>query len=65
MDEQIAELAGFAESHRAELDALRPDCEVDVFCGVFSEDAQGGFTLERELLSRLAALDLAVTFDIY
>jgi hypothetical protein len=48
------------------LSSLGDLCEVDIFCGVFTEeDAQGGFVLDPELSRRLAELGLAVVVDVY
>ena len=44
---------------------IRPDCEIDIFCGLFSGGGQGGFTLEPDLSRRLGEPTLAVGFDIY
>jgi hypothetical protein len=66
LEEHIAELATFLEKHREALAAMPSDVEVDIFCGVFSgDDAQGGFELDEQLLRRLAALEVAVVFDVY
>jgi ubiquinone/menaquinone biosynthesis C-methylase UbiE len=66
LDEHVAPLLDFAELRRAELDELRAECWMDMFCGVFTGDAgQGGFTFEPELIKRLSDLGLAVVFDVY
>lgn len=66
LDAHVAPLLDFAESRRAELDELRDECWIEIFCGVFSgEDAQGGFAFEPELLTRLADLGVPVVFDMY
>jgi hypothetical protein len=59
-------LVEFAEPRIDQLGRLRPECSIDVFCGIFSGDhAQGGFEFEPALMLRLADLELAVVFDIY
>ena len=66
LDEHIDEVLTFAEKHRDTLDALRPDCRIDIFCGVFSGvEAQGGFTFEPSLSRRLNDLQLPVVVDLY
>jgi hypothetical protein len=66
LDEHIDPLVAFAEVHRVQLADIRPRCElIDIFCGVFANDAQGGWELSPALMQRLASLDLAVTFDLY
>lgn len=66
LDEHIAELVTFAEARNRELEALGDKVQIDVFCGVFAgDDAQGGFTLGADLMRRLNALHLDVSFDLY
>ncbi len=65
LDEHIDELVTFAESHRESLESLQADCQIDIFCGVFSGVGQGGFAIEPSLSRRLGDLKLAVEFDIY
>jgi hypothetical protein len=65
MEQLINELLDFADLHRNDLDALRADCEIDLFCGIFSEDAQGGFQLSPELMGRAVSHGLTIGFDIY
>src|SRR6266576_497253 len=44
LDEHIDELVTFAEDRRDLLARLRADCEIDIFCGVFTSDnINGGF----------------------
>jgi hypothetical protein len=38
---------------------------VDVFCGIFAADSQGGWQFSPTLMQRLVALDLLVVFDLY
>lgn len=66
LDVHISQVLDFAEAHRAELDALRDECDIFISCGVFSgEGAQGGFTFDPALNRRLADLALEVVFDLY
>jgi hypothetical protein len=66
LEDQIEDLVSFAERHQHQFEALKPNPERRIFCGVFSgEDAQGGFILEPALLGRLANLDLVLVFDLY
>jgi len=43
----------------------RPGVTAELFLGFSSGDGQGGFTLPASLLSRIAALGLDVTLDLY
>lgn len=66
LDEHIDELVAFAEAHGDALNALRPDCRIDLFCGLFTGTyAQGGFTIEPSLSQRLSDVQLAVVVDVY
>jgi Domain of unknown function (DUF4279) len=66
LDEQIEHLVVFAEAHRSQLADIRPRCDLmDIFCGVFANDAQGGWELSPSLMGRLASMDLGVAFDLY
>jgi hypothetical protein len=66
LEEHIAEVVTFFEEHRAGLESVRADVDVDIFCGIFSGDgAQGGFALDQDLLRRLVDLDVVVVFDLY
>jgi hypothetical protein len=65
LDAHVEELVVFAEAKREVLAALRGECEIDIFCGVFSRDAEGGFTIGPTLSARLAELQLAVAVAVY
>jgi hypothetical protein len=66
LDEHMEPVVEFAEGHRAQLVSIRPRCDqIDIYCGVFANDAQGGWLLTPALMRRLASLDLAVWFDLY
>ena len=65
LDQHIAAVLDFVDAHREGLDAIRDQCEIDIFCGIFSGGGQGGFTLEPDLSRRIAQAGLAVIFDIY
>ena len=65
LDEQIEELVQFAEAHSMALDRLRPMCTFDLFCGVAQRTINAGFHLRPDLTRRIAALELAITVDVY
>jgi hypothetical protein len=66
LEDQIEELAVFAEHHVDAIDRLRSDCDADLYCGAFAADTINcGVTLTPALMARLAALDLPVYIDIY
>jgi hypothetical protein len=47
------------------LNSLRSDCDVDIFCGYFSESGQAGFSLSNQVLGRVVSLGLDLIFDVY
>jgi hypothetical protein len=65
LDQHIAAVLDVIDAHREGLDAIRDQCEIDIFCGIFSGGGQGGFALEPHLSRRIAQAGLAVIFDIY
>lgn len=66
LEDQIDELVGFAERRVEAIARIRPDCDIDLFCGAFAADTINcGVTLTPTLMARLAALDLAIYIDIY
>lgn len=58
-------LLGELERCATVLKELSTKFEIDFFCGFSSENGQGGFTLNAELLRRLANLGIPVTLDLY
>jgi hypothetical protein len=66
LDEHIEALVVAAEERAQALDAIRDECRIDIFCGLFSRNgAQGGFTVDPQLSARLAALSLPIGVDVY
>jgi hypothetical protein len=65
LDQHISALLDYTDTNREGFVAISEQCEIDIFCGIFSGRDQGGFTFEPELSRRLAEADLAVGFDIY
>lgn len=66
MEMHLTALVDYVERNQKAFDSVRQDCEMDIFCGMFSgTEAQGGFTLDTEQIRRLADLQLEVTFDLY
>ena len=65
LDQHIAALLDVIDARHDDFKAIRERCEIDIFCGVFSGEGQGGFALDPDVSRRLADADLAVVFDIY
>jgi hypothetical protein len=65
LDEHVVVLVEYVEARRPAFAALPDTCSIDIFCGLFAGDSQGGFTFRPSLLARLAELRLPVGFDLY
>lgn len=77
LERHIEALVDAAERRADALEALRPHVDTDIFCGVFrrdfgAESTTGGTIVfgcggrfDVDLLTRLAALRLPVTLDVY
>jgi hypothetical protein len=66
LDEHIEPLVAFAELHRAELGELRPQCKlIDISCGIFADEAEGGWELSPLLMRRLADVELPLACFLY
>jgi len=75
LNSPLSEQRGMADHMQYFLDLLEPkmralerlatDCKIDLFCGFSSGSGQGGFVLDPLTLSRLAALKIPITFDLY
>lgn len=44
---------------------LELECEFDIMCAYASENGQGGFTLDHEVLKELAAYPVDLSMDLY
>jgi hypothetical protein len=40
-------------------------CDIEIFCGFSSENGQGGFVLDAELLKRMSIIPLDLVLDLY
>ena len=65
LDAHLEKLAVFIEEKAAQLKNLISECNIDIFCGVFSESGQGGFVLDSVLLKKISLLPIDIVFDIY
>ena len=65
LEAHIETLLDKLEDHTEVLQELAIENEVEFFLGFSSATGQGGFTLEHDILGRLAALPVAVTLDLY
>lgn len=65
LEEQIDWLLNFLDTRTRELEMLRDECTVDLFCFYSSENGQGSIELSGATMKRLGDLGLDLTIDIY
>lgn len=66
LHDHIVVLLDAIDARREAFDAIRADCEIDVFCQLFSGEAtRGGPILRPELLARLVERELPLRLDHY
>jgi hypothetical protein len=65
LDDHLAELCRFMEAHLHKLEKLRSNCDIDIFCGFFSDTGQATFVLSNKTLKRIGALSVDVILDVY
>jgi hypothetical protein len=61
----IESLIKLIDQHRTAFDVLPPDCEMDIWCTVTSAEEFTGFALSRELLNRIASLNIGLVLSCY
>ena len=64
LTEKILELLDFLDSKAAAIESLKPDCGIDIFCGMTC-GSQEMLHLTHELLARAARFPLDLVFDLY
>ena len=65
LERHLDSLCDLLEPVASKLEAITRSCEYDIHCGFSSGNGQGGFTLNPNLLSRLAALRIELVVDLY
>jgi hypothetical protein len=45
--------------------SITSDCKVDIFCGLFMNGSNEGFSLSPETMSALASRNIRMSFDVY
>ncbi len=63
--EHVRWLVKLLSAKQAALDTLKKTCDITVFCGLFSDNGQGGFTLSSDSMAALHSLGIDVVFDFY
>jgi hypothetical protein len=65
LEDQIDWLLNFLDAHLRELEILRPDCSLDLFCFYSSENGQGSIELSSATMKRLGNLGVDLIVDLY
>ncbi len=65
LQDHIQSLLALLEPRAASIADLAAEAQLYLFCGFSSGNGQGGFTLTPETLTRIAALGLELSLDLY
>ena len=65
LEHQIDYFVRLFEKNKAAFKKLPDDCEIDLWCTVFSLEEFTGFSLDRILIQKLAEYRVGVVFSIY
>ena len=65
LEKHIEELLKILKGKTARLKKIRENCDVEIFCCFSTENGQGGFVLNHNLLQELGLLEIDVVFDLY
>jgi hypothetical protein len=65
IEAHIQSLINLIDQHRTAFDAIPPDCEMDIWCTVTSAEEFTGFAFSRELLNRIASLNVGLVVSCY
>lgn len=65
LENQLARVVEILEEKAQEIHELQQNCDVELFCGYFSDSGQAGFVLSTALLKRLSQTGVDLVFDVY
>ena len=65
LEEHLDNIAKMLEQKINGIRAIKDSCDVELFCSYATENGQGGFIINQQLLSRLNTLGIDVVFDLY
>ena len=65
IERHIEYFLSFLKENAEGIRALQAECEFDIFCGFSSENGQGGFTLDHEILEELAKYPVGLSVNLY
>ena len=63
LQNHIINLAEFLSN--SDVSEIKKECEIDIFCFLSSDNGQGSFTLNDDLLKGSFMDELSITFDFY
>ena len=64
LNERLMEVYRFLNEKEKSLPSL-VDCQMDVFCGVFSDSGQIGFDIDHKVIQAFAKYPVDLVFDVY
>lgn len=65
LDLHINYLLDFLKEKADVIKELKSECEIDIVCSFSSENGQGGFTLDHELLIELTKYEIDLVVNLY
>jgi hypothetical protein len=65
LEQHLAKLMSFVESHSDQIIELNSKAEIEFFCGFSSESGQGSLELSPSLIKEIAAFSIWIVLDLY
>jgi hypothetical protein len=65
LEAHIEALLDMVEGRADALEQLAKTCDIEFFLGFSSDNGQGGFTIEHDVLARIAELPIDLSLDLY
>ncbi|SHL04307.1 DUF4279 domain-containing protein [Desulforamulus aeronauticus] len=65
LEVHIRHILSFLRTKKEFIRELQLECEIDIVCSFSSENGQGGFTLDHELLKELTENSLELVVNLY
>ncbi|MBF0478921.1 MAG: DUF4279 domain-containing protein, partial [Candidatus Omnitrophica bacterium] len=64
IEEQLEKMVNIIVEKK-ELIKKLSSCDIDIFCGYFTSNGQGGICIESKIMAKLAELNIHLIFDIH
>ena len=64
LERHIREILSFLRSRKDQVLSLS-DCQIDIFCGIFSDNEQIGFYVDSKIIRDIAHYPIDLIFDAY